>query len=65
MKIYLSEKDKKIAGVCGGIAEALRVDSTIVRLLCTVIFAVAIGIFPTIFAYIIAAMIIPKIEHHV
>ena len=63
MKIYLSEKDKKISGVCGGIAEALHVDSSMVRL-CTVILAAATGIFPTVFAYIVAAMVIPKREHH-
>jgi len=31
--LHLSETDKKIAGVCGGIAETFNVDSTIVRLL--------------------------------
>ncbi len=30
-KIYLSQTDKKIAGVCGGVGEFLDVDSTIVR----------------------------------
>lgn len=31
-KFYLSQTDKKIAGVCGGIADYLDVDSTIVRI---------------------------------
>lgn len=31
--LHLSESDKKIAGVCGGISETFNVDSTIVRLL--------------------------------
>ncbi|MCR4958119.1 MAG: PspC domain-containing protein, partial [Prevotella sp.] len=30
-RYYLSETDKKIAGVCGGIAEYFNVDSLLVR----------------------------------
>lgn len=32
-KFYLSNTDKKIGGVCGGIAEYFSIDSTFVRLL--------------------------------
>ncbi|MBP5538865.1 MAG: PspC domain-containing protein [Bacteroidales bacterium] len=32
-KLYRSKNDKKIAGVCGGLAEYLNVDSTIIRLI--------------------------------
>ena len=32
-KFYLSNTDKKIGGVCGGIAEYFNVDSTFIRLL--------------------------------
>lgn len=31
-KLYRSEKDKKIAGVCGGLAEYFDIDPTLVRL---------------------------------
>ena len=31
-KLYLSDTDKKICGVCGGIAEYFDIDSTLVRL---------------------------------
>ena len=31
-KLYKSSTDKKIAGVCGGIAEYFNIDSTVVRL---------------------------------
>ena len=31
-KLYKSNTDKKICGVCGGIAEYLNVDSTVIRL---------------------------------
>ena len=32
-RFYLSNTDKKIGGVCGGIAEYFNVDSTFIRLL--------------------------------
>ena len=32
-KLYRSKNDKKISGVCGGIAEYFGIDATIVRLL--------------------------------
>ena len=56
-KLYRSNTDKKIAGVCGGIAEYLGIDSTIIRLLLVlaVLFA-GVGIL----AYIIAAIVMPN-----
>lgn len=56
-KLYLSTTDKKLAGVCGGIAEYFNIDSTIVRLL-WVICAFAFGC--GILAYIVCALIIPR-----
>lgn len=56
-KLYKSETDKKICGVCGGIAEYFEIDSTIVRL-GWIIFTVLGG--SGILAYIIAALIMPK-----
>lgn len=58
-KLYLSEKDKKIAGVAGGIAEYLNVDSTIVRLM-WVVLGIVTAFVPAIIGYIIAAIIIPS-----
>ena len=55
-KLYRSESDKKIAGVCGGLAEYIGVDVTIIRL----IWALAVIFGGTgLFAYLIAALIIP------
>lgn len=56
-KLYRSITDKKLAGVCGGLAEYLGMDSTIVRLILVlaVLFA-GVGIL----AYIIAALVIPN-----
>jgi phage shock protein C len=62
MKIYLSDKDKKISGVCGGIAEAYHLDATLVRI-CLLILALLTGVFPTLLAYLVAAMIIPNKPH--
>lgn len=58
-KLYLSSNDKKIFGVCGGIAEYFNVDSTLIRL-AWVLTTIITGIFPGILAYIIAAVVMPK-----
>lgn len=56
-KLYRSITDKKLAGVCGGLAEYLGMDSTIIRLILVlaVLFA-GVGIL----AYIVAALVIPN-----
>lgn len=56
-KLYLSEVDRKIYGVCGGIAEYFEVDSTVVRL-AWILFALAYG--SGLLAYFIACLVIPK-----
>ena len=58
-RLYLSEDDKKIAGVCGGIAEYLEVDSTLVRL-GWIVLTILTGVFPGIIGYIIAAIVMPN-----
>lgn len=55
-KLYKSSTDKKIAGVCGGIAEYFNIDSTLVRL-GWVVFSLLGG--SGLLAYIIAAIIMP------
>lgn len=55
-KLYKSIDDKRIAGVCGGIAEYLDADSTIIRLIAIIlIFSWGAGLL----AYIVAAIIMP------
>lgn len=58
-KLHLSDTDKKIAGVCGGIGETFDVDSTIVRLL-FIFIALVTAILPSILTYIVAWLIIPS-----
>ena len=55
-KLYQSSTDKKLAGVCGGIAEYFNIDSTLVRL-GWVVFSLLGG--SGLLAYIIAAIILP------
>lgn len=56
-KLYRSSTQQMISGVCGGISEYFNVDVTIIRLIWA--FFVLFG-GAGIWAYIIAAIIIPK-----
>ena len=55
-RLYRSNTNKMICGVCGGLAEYINIDPTIVRLL-WVVFSFAGGF--GLLAYIIAAIIMP------
>ena len=55
-KLYKSNMDKKLFGVCGGIAEYFNIDSTIVRLIWVIlVFCFGTGVL----AYLIAAIVMP------
>ena len=54
-----STYDKKIAGVCGGIAEYFDLDPTMVRV-GYVLLSVLSAAFPGIIVYIVLAMIMPS-----
>jgi phage shock protein C len=58
-RLYLSNSDKKISGVCGGIGEYFGIDSTLIRL-AWIILTILTGVLPGIIGYIIAALITPK-----
>lgn len=58
-KLYLSKKDKKIFGVCGGISETYDLDPTMVRII-TVFLCLATGILPLLITYFVACLIMPK-----
>ncbi|HHV29666.1 PspC domain-containing protein [Acetivibrio mesophilus] len=58
-KMYLSNSDKVVGGVCGGIAEYFEIDSTLIRLI-TVIATVLTGFVAGIIIYIVAMLIVPK-----
>lgn len=58
-QLYRSSKNKKIAGVCGGIGEIMDVDPTIVRLV-LIVLAIATGFIPFFVGYLIAWWIVPE-----
>ena len=59
-KLTKSQKNRMIAGVCGGLAEYFKIDPTIVRLI-FVVFALLKG--AGILLYLIAAIVIPSQEY--
>ncbi len=59
-QLTLSATDKKIAGVCGGLAEYLDVDPTVVRLIWVALSVVPGGFIGGAIAYVLAWIIIPK-----
>ena len=56
-RLYKSATDKKLCGVCAGIAEYFEIDPTIIRL-AWVVFTLLGG--SGILAYIIAAIVMPS-----
>jgi phage shock protein C len=58
-KLYRSIKDKKIAGICGGLSELINVDPTIIRLL-FILFALLTAIVPFIIVYLLGWWLIPE-----
>ncbi|MEK7531375.1 MAG: PspC domain-containing protein [Patescibacteria group bacterium] len=57
-RLYLSEVDRKIAGVCGGIGERFSIDSTIIRVLFLFLLVVT-AIVPMMVFYLLAWAVIP------
>lgn len=54
-RLYRSDRNKMICGVCGGVAEYINIDPTVVRLLWVVFAFTGFGVL----AYILAAIIMP------
>jgi phage shock protein C len=59
-RLMRSVVDRKIAGVCGGVAEYFDVDSTIVRLIWTLACFVPFPVIPAIIAYFVAWIVMPE-----
>lgn len=57
-RLFRSEQNKKIAGVCGGIGEFFDIDPTLIRLV-FIFLGLATGLIPFIIGYIIAWWIVP------
>lgn len=56
-KLVKSRKDKKLCGVCGGIAKYLDTDSTIVRIITLILGVISFG--ATVVVYFGAALVMP------
>lgn len=56
-KLYRSRTDKKVAGVCAGLAKYLNMDVTVIRLI-MVLLTLFVG--GGLIAYIVCALVIPE-----
>ena len=56
-RLYRSRSDKKIAGVCGGLAEYLNIDATVIRIIFIVLLLP--GGLPGFLPYVILWIFVP------
>jgi phage shock protein C len=56
-KLYRSQKDKKVAGVCAGLADYFNIDPTVVRIIFVVLLLP--GGFPGLIPYLILWALVP------
>jgi phage shock protein C len=59
-RLTRSANDKKIAGVCGGLAEYFGVDATPIRLLWVILSILCGAVIGGVIAYVVAWIIIPR-----
>jgi phage shock protein PspC (stress-responsive transcriptional regulator) len=59
MALQRSRRNKMIAGVCGGIAEWLSWDPTVVRILYIAVSVMSVA-FPGMLAYVVLWIVMPK-----
>ncbi|GGG81430.1 PspC domain-containing protein [Paenibacillus radicis (ex Gao et al. 2016)] len=57
-KLFRSQADRKLTGLCGGIGEWLGVDPTVVRLLVAIAALFSFG--AVVLIYIVASIFVPK-----
>ncbi len=61
-RLMRSISDKKIAGVCGGIAEYFDIDSSIVRLIWVLIVLLPVPFVPAFIGYFVAWLVMPPAQ---
>ena len=61
-RLYLSNKNRKIAGFCGGLAEYFNIDPTVMRLFYILLTLMSGG--AGIIVYLIAWIIVPRNPKH-
>lgn len=57
-KLYLSEKNRKIGGICGGLGEYFSTDATLFRILFVIVTLLTGGL--GVIAYLLMWVIIPR-----
>jgi phage shock protein C len=57
-KLYRSQTNKVIAGVCGGLGEYFDVDPVVVRLI-WLFLVVCTGVLPGVIVYLLAILVVP------
>jgi phage shock protein C len=57
-RLYRSQRNRIVLGVCGGLGEYFNIDPVIIRVI-TVVIIIASGVFPGLVAYLIMALVIP------
>ena len=60
-RLYRSQADRKIAGICAGFGEYFDIDPNLIRIL-LVVLAILTGFIPLMLGYLIAWIIIPEEE---
>lgn len=58
LKLHLSERDKKLGGVCGGIAETVNIDPSIIRIIA--VFLLLVFNWVAFFVYIVMWAVLPR-----
>ena len=57
-KLYRSQADRMIGGVCGGLGKYLNIDATVLRVI-AVLLAIVTGVILGVIAYLIMMLIVP------
>jgi phage shock protein C len=57
-KLYLSDTDKKVGGVCGGLGEYFQIDSTVMRIVFILVTLLSFGL--GLIAYLAMWLVIPR-----
>lgn len=57
-KLYRSSRNKMVTGLCGGLAETMGIDATLLRIL--VLISIPFSASTTLFIYFIASLVVPK-----
>jgi phage shock protein C len=58
-RLVLKEKEKKVTGLCAGIADYFDIDVTVVRLI-VIVLTLTTWLVPMVLAYLVASAVTPK-----